>query len=130
MTYYFTPAPFPMRRWAPVQVSAPEYDFRLAVDVREEEDAYVLSALVPGLKAEDLNIQILEDVVTIEGAYAEDENEYLLAELPHGRFQRSLRLPVQLDANQADAKIKDGLLTLRIAKAESARPKTIKVAVK
>ncbi|MBS1213665.1 MAG: uncharacterized protein H6R26_2282 [Proteobacteria bacterium] len=130
MTFYITPAPVRMRRWAPARVSAPEYDFRLSVNVREEEDAYLLSAIVPGLKADDLSIQILEDVVTIEGTFAADENDYLLRELPQGKFHRSLRLPVELDADKAEAKIKDGLLTLRVPKAESARPKTIKVNIK
>jgi HSP20 family protein len=100
------------------------------VDVRDEDDAYVLSALVPGLKAEDLHIQILEDVVTVEGEFKADENEYLMRELPHGSFNRTLRLPATLDADKADAKITDGVLTLRIPKAESARPKTVKIAVK
>lgn len=127
MTYYITPAPVRMRRWAPARVSAPEYDFHLAVNVREEEDAYLLSALVPGLTADDLNIEILEDVVTIEGTFAADENDYLLRELPQGKFHRSLRMPIALDAEKAEAKIEDGLLTLRVPKAESARPKTIKV---
>ena len=130
MTYYITPAPVRMRRWAPARVSAPDYDFRLAVDVREEQDAYILSAIVPGLKADDLNIEIIEDVVTIEGTFAADENEYLLRELPQGKFHRSLRMPVELDAEKAEAKIDDGLLTLRVPKAESARPKTIKVNIK
>ena len=101
-----------------------------AVDVRDEDDAYVLSALVPGLKAEDLNIQILEDVVTVEGEFKADENEYLMRELPHGSFRRTLRLPAALDAEKAQAKITDGVLTLRLPKAKSARPKTIKIAVK
>ena len=130
MTYYITPAPVRMRRWAPARVSAPEYNFRLAVDVREEEDAYLLSAIVPGLKADDLSIQILEDVVTIEGTFPADENNYLLRELPQGKFHRSLRMPVELDAEKAEAKIDDGLLTLRVPKAESARPKTVKVNIK
>jgi HSP20 family protein len=69
-------------------------------------------------------------VVTIEGEFKADESEYLLSELPHGSFQRSLRLPATLDAGQTEAKIADGVLTLRLAKAESARPKTIKVAAK
>lgn len=130
MTFYITPAPVRMRHWAPARVSAPEYDFRLSVNVREEEDDYLLSAIVPGLKADDLSIQILEDVVTIEGTFTADENGYLLRELPQGKFHRSLRLPVALDADKAEAKIKDGLLTLRVPKAESARPKTIKVNIK
>jgi len=131
MTYFIAPNPYTMaRRWASMAGYEPSHDLSLAVDVREEDDAYVLSALVPGLKADDLNIQVLEDVVTISGEFKADESEYLMRELPYGSFNRTLRLPVTLDASKAEAKITDGVLTLRLAKAESARPKTIKVAVK
>jgi len=102
----------------------------LAVNVHSTEDEFVLSALVPGLKAEDLNIQVLEDVVTIEGEYKQDDTEYLMRELPYGSFRRSLRLPTPVDASKADARILEGLLTLRLPKAESSKPRTIKVAAK
>ena len=123
MTYYITPTPYRIaRRWARMaDYEEPTHDFTLAVDVRDEDDAFVISALVPGLKAEDLNIQILDDVVTVEGEFKADENEYLLRELPHGSFRRTLNLPVALDADKAQAKITDGVLTLRVPKAESAR---------
>lgn len=129
MTYFIAPNPYRMaRRWARMAgFQESTHDFTLAVDIREEDDAYTLSALVPGLKAEDLNIQVLEDVVTIEGEFKADESEYLVRELPHGSFRRSLRLPATLDASKAEAKITDGVLTLRLTKAESARPKTITV---
>ncbi len=131
MTYFIAPHPYTMaRRWARMNGMEPASDFNLSVDVREEEDAYVLNALVPRLKADDLNIQILDDVVTISGEFKADETEYLMRELPHGSFRRTLRLPAALDAGKADAHITDGVLTLRLVKAESARPRTIKVAVK
>ena len=134
MTYYVAPHPYHIaRRWARMaecEQPAHSHHYTLAVDVRDDEDAYVISALVPGLKAEELNIQILEDVVTVEGEFKADENEYLMRELPHGSFRRTLRLPANLDAEKAEAKITDGVLTLRLPKVESARPKTIKVAVK
>jgi HSP20 family protein len=131
MTYFIAPNPYQLaQRWARMAGYEPSRDLSLAVDVREEDDAYILSALVPGLKADDLNIQVLEDVVTIAGQFKADESEYLMRELPYGSFSRTLRLPVTLDAAKAEAKITDGVLTLRLAKAESARPKTIKVAVK
>jgi HSP20 family protein len=53
-----------------------------------------------------------------------------MRELPHGSFRRTLRLPATLDPEKAQAKITDGVLTLRLPKAESSRPKTIKVDVK
>jgi len=131
MTFYVTPYPYRMaRRWARMAECESDRDFCLAVDIRDEDEAFVLSALVPGLKASDLNIQILDDVVTIEGEFKPDENEYLMRELPHGSFSRSLRLHAPVDAEKADAMITDGVLTLRLPKTESARPKTIKVAAK
>ncbi len=102
----------------------------LGINVREEEDAYILSALVPGLNAEDLNIQVLEDVLRIEGEYKADEQDYLVRELPGGSFTRTLRLPSVIEADQVEAKIADGVLTLTLPKAESARPKKITVKAK
>jgi len=99
----------------------------LNVNIHEEDDAFVLSALVPGLKADDLNIQVLDDVLHIEGEYKLDENQYLMQELPHGSFSRSLRLPVSIEADSVEAKIKDGVLTLTLPKAESAKPKRISI---
>jgi HSP20 family protein len=132
MDFYIAPyRPYRMaRRWLQAQEGEHDYEFTLAVNVREEDDAFVLSALVPGLKADDLNIQILEDAVTISGDFKADESEYLLHELPHGSFRRTLRLSVPVQADKADARIADGVLTLRLPKAEESRPKTIKINVK
>jgi HSP20 family protein len=118
------------RRWARMADYEQPDQLTLAVNVREENDEFVLNARTPGLKASDLNIQVLDDVVTLEGEYKSDETEYLLRELPHGSFRRSLRLSTPVDAEKAEAKITDGLLTLRLPKAESARPKTIKINAK
>ncbi len=84
---------------------------------------------MPGLKAEDLNIQVLENVVSIEGEYHTSETEYLLNELPSGSFRRALRLPTEIQAEMVEAKIADGVLTLNLPKAESARPKKINISV-
>src|SRR5215510_16264441 len=109
MTFYAYPFPHRMaRRWMAAAEHASSARF-LAVNIRDENEAYVLTALVPGLKADDLNIQVLEDVVRIEGNFPQDENEYLLQELPDGSFRRELRLPASLDAEQIEAKIADGV---------------------
>ncbi len=131
MTFYLQPYPHlhsMPRRW--VRMAEQNLEHRLAANVRDEDEAFVLTALVPGLKAEDLTINILEDVVTVEGEFKQDENEYLLCELPSGNFRRSLRLPAAVNADKAEAKITDGVLTLRLPKAESARPKKIKIVAK
>ena len=126
MTFYLHPQPY--RRMA--RHLAASNERALGVNIREEDDAYVLSALVPGLKADDLNIQVLEDVLRIEGEYKLDESEYLMLELPHGSFKRTLRLPTVIDADYVEAKITDGVLTLKLPKAESARPKKINITSK
>jgi HSP20 family protein len=110
----------------------------IGINLREEEDAYILSALVPGLKSDELNIQVLEDVVRIQGEYKRstpqsgsadkaDDSNYLVRELPNGSFTRTLRLPAAIDADNVEANITDSVLTLRLPKAESARPKQIKI---
>ena len=123
MTLYLQTYPYRRmaRRWAENR------DQTLGINVREDDDTYVLSALVPGLKSDELNIQVLEDVVRIQGEYKADENSYLVRELSNGPFTRTLRLPVAIDAEHVEANITDGVLTLRLPKAESARPKQIKI---
>jgi len=134
MTFYLQTYPYNRRQQRPVRQVIRQWDGNaqqtLGVNIREEDDAYVLSALVPGLNADELNIQILDDVVRIEGEYKQDENQYLMQELPHGSFSRTLRLPALVDANSVEAKIADGVLTLTLPKAESAKPKKIQVKVK
>lgn len=103
---------------------------RLPVDVQDETEAFVITAAVPGLKPEDLEIQILDDVVTLRAKASEadaERDDYLLRELSLGEFNRSLRLPEPVDAAKAEAEMQNGVLTLRIPKSEEARPKTIKV---
>ena len=132
MTFYIQPYPY-RRHIARRMAAANGGSLRetiLNVNVRHEEDAFVLSALVPGLKADDLNIQVLEDVIHIEGEFQANDEEYLLRELPNGAFRRSLRMPAEIDAEKVEAKINDGVLTLRLPKAESALPRKIKVSAK
>lgn len=134
MTFYLQTYPYnqaqrrPYRRLVRQWTNGDQHT--LGVNIREEDEAYVLSALVPGLTADDLNIQVLDDVVRIEGEYKLEESQYLVQEIPHGSFMRTLRLPAPIDANHVEAKIADGVLTLTLPKAESAKPKKIKIKVK
>ena len=124
MTFYLQTYPYRRmaRRWAEGREQT------LGVNVRDEQDAYVLSALVPGIKSDEVNIQVLEDVVRIEAEYKADEDDgYLVHELPGGSFTRTLRLPAPIDAEQVEADVTNGVLTLKLPKAESARPKQIKI---
>jgi HSP20 family protein len=106
-----------------------ERDMLLAVDVKAEDDGYEVTAMVPGLEADDLNIDILNNTITIRGEFkgSDPDTDYVACELPHGRFLRVLTLPVALNSAKAEASIMNGLLTLRVPKAEAYRPKAIKV---
>ena len=108
--------------------------YALPLDVLAKDDEYVITASTPGLKAEDLNVEVTGEMVTLRGeifAPAPDEKtEWLLQERRYGKFARTLTLPVELDSAKAEAVIENGLLTLRVPKAETARPKMIKVKAK
>jgi HSP20 family protein len=107
-----------------------EREMLLAVDVQTSDEAYDITALVPGLEADDLDIEILNNTVTIRGEFKSDGQEdkkYLVCELPNGRFSRVITLPTAMEADKIDASIKNGVLTLHVLKAEAHRPKAIKV---
>lgn len=104
------------------------------VDIEAKPDEFVLRANVPGLKPDDLHIEIVDNTVTLRGEFkAESKNEqdsYLLVERQYGQFTRSFTLPVSLDSTKAEARIENGLLTLRLPKAEAVKPKTITIKAK
>ncbi len=140
MTVYITPfGRLAMRRaWGRMAdenewPGAMESEVSFPVDVKAEPEAFVITALLPGVKAEDLNIQIVNETVSIQGEFKDERDEkdtYLLSERPSGRFSRVLSLPAQLDPATAEAHAENGVLTLRVPKAETARPKAIKVVAK
>jgi HSP20 family protein len=103
------------------------------MDVVQDGEDYIISALLPGISAEDLSIEILENKVSISGEFPVNDSEdvrYLLRERPSGKFSRTLRLPLLLDDKGADAEVKDGVLSLRIPQAEETKAKQIKVKAK
>jgi len=113
---------------------APGKDGPLAVDVYETEESVVVKTAVPGVKAEDLDISLTGDTLTIKGETKSEEEvkdeHYVRRELRYGSFGRTLSIPAQVVADQAKAEFKDGVLTLTLPKAEEVKPKTIKVKAK
>ena len=113
------------------EVRAMDRDKVLAVDVKSDDEEYTISALVPGIEAEDISVEILNNTVSIHGEFNEiiedDQDNLLVNELPFGRFSRVLRLPTKLEPAKADANLKNGVFTLRVPKAEEDRPKVIKI---
>lgn len=108
----------------------PEREMVLAVNVRAEDEMFEITALVPGIDPDSLNIDILNNTITLRGEFPsrrEEDTHYLACELPAGRFTRSITLPTALDATKAEASINNGVLTLQVPKAESHRPRSIKI---
>ncbi len=103
----------------------------IPVDLIEQGDALVLKASLPGIKVEDIDVHVQQNVLTITGEQREERQQeqgrYYLAERRVGRMSRSIALPVAVDANAGDASFIDGVLTLTLPKAEQARMKQITV---
>ena len=139
MTFYFTPSRrmhnmrHAMERMMEESFAEPvetEREMLLAVDVQASDESYDVNALVPGLEADDVEIEIINNTVTLRGQFKplnKDNAKYLVSELPTGSFNRVITLPTDVDATKTEASLKNGVLTLSIPKAEAHRPKTIKV---
>ena len=102
-----------------------------ALDAYEEGDTLVVEAHLPGLKPEDLDINVEQGVLTISGqTEAEEERKernYLIREHRTGRFSRSLHLPATYDADACQAEFEHGVLRLSFPKSEAAKPRRIQI---
>jgi len=109
------------RRWLP------------AMDLVEQDDAFVLHADLPGMNDEDVHVEVDGDVLTISGerkAEHEAKNEgYVRVERSFGSFRRSLTLPDGVDPEQVAAKFERGVLEVRIPKPAERRPRKVAIAV-
>lgn len=106
----------------------------LPVDVYDTGEDVVIQAFVPGMRAEHLDINIEDGVLTISGQFPqlydhEDAQSWswYARELRGGRFQRSLSLPYKVDVDQASATVSDGILHLSLPKAAEAKPRKIAI---
>jgi HSP20 family protein len=100
------------------------------VDVYQTTDTVVVDAVLPGVKPEEVEITVEGNVLTISGdtsSMIPDREGLLLQEIRRGRFVRTLNLPEGLEAEKASATFEDGILTLRIPKAEVIKAKQIKI---
>ena len=106
----------------------------VASDVYETDDDVVVEMSLPGVKPEELNIQITGDTLTISGerkSVEEDKKkEYYQKQIRYGSFAQSVALPTNIKADAADAHFEHGVLKIVIPKAEEAKPKKIEVKVK
>ena len=103
----------------------------LAIDVVETESDFVIQSTIAGVKAEDLDITIENDIVTIKGSRekqtSEQTKKYYYQECYWGAFSRQVILPEEVDGSKAGASMKDGVLTLRIPKIEKIQKRKINI---
>lgn len=99
------------------------------VDIEEQDDAYVIEAEVPGVTKDDVNIELISNELIITGEIKEREREGILRKRTRriGRFEYRVRLPEQVDPDNIEAKLTDGVLSVRVPKHEQAERRRIQV---
>jgi HSP20 family protein len=99
------------------------------VDIEEQDDAYVIEAELPGVKREDANIELVGNELTITGEIKERERKGVLRRRTRrvGRFEYRVMLPDQVDSEQVEAKLDNGVLNVRVPKAQQAQRRKIEV---
>jgi HSP20 family protein len=118
-----TPLPVPFGEgWAP------------AVDVSETDENIFIRAEIPGLEAKDIDLSILGDRLTIKGEKTKEQEEkgehFHCTERCYGCFQRSFRLPTNVQPDKVEATFEKGILTITLPKTEEAKSKAIKIEIK
>jgi len=101
-----------------------------AVNAWEDDTAVYVEAELPGLAMEDLEVLVMGDELTLKGERKEREREgatYHRRERGIGTFSRVLRLPIQVDADKVEATLRDGVLTVKLPKAQAALPRRIEL---
>lgn len=112
-------------------VSETDAEGQLTIDVYQTDDDIVIKSTIAGVKPEDLDININNDMVTVRGERKQEEEvdseNYYYQECYWGPFSRSVILPVEIITEKAEATMKNGILTLRLPKADVTRTRKIQV---
>jgi HSP20 family protein len=107
------------RLWAP------------AIDISERKDAYIVTAEIPGVRPEDLDVSLEDGVLTIKGerqfSQESSEQQWHRVERRYGAFRRTITLPTRTKADEIEASFENGLLEVVVPKAEEARPRKIQI---
>jgi len=102
-----------------------------ALDVHQTADDIVVTAALPGIKPDDVEITLTGQTLVIRGEFKADDtvarDQYLYRERRYGSFNRQLQLPVRVEGDRTEATFEHGVLTLRIPKAEEVKPRQIQI---
>ncbi len=105
-----------------------------AIDMYQTDDEVVVKAALPGIKADEVQINVTGDVLTIKGEVKHEdekkERSWHIREQRYGSFERSVALPTDVVADKAKADFENGILTITLPKAEDVKPRTITVKAK
>lgn len=117
--------------------SSMSYEWGFPMDVIETADHYLVKAALPGLKSDDLEITYNQGTLSIKGEVRDEtekegedqkkDTRYHIRERRFGTFQRSVTLPVTINADAIEASYEDGVLTLKLPKSDEVKPKRIPV---
>jgi len=99
------------------------------VNISSTDEEIELEALVPGMSAEDITLNLVDNHLVIEGEKKEDyaDERYIRRERHFGNFKRSIRLPYRVDNDTIEASMKNGILRVKLVKNEDAKPKKIEI---
>lgn len=108
-----------------------DYEGQLNIDMYQTKDNVIIKSTIAGVRPEDIDITVANDMVSIKGARKKEENvtqeDYFYQECYWGSFSRSVIVPVDIDSEEIEADLKDGILTIVIPKAAKAKTKKVKV---
>jgi HSP20 family protein len=124
-----------LMRWDPFQqggwIGGGDLSFVPRFDIKETKDGYLVRADLPGVKESDVDISVAGNVLTVSGRREEEQRDegeqYFAMERSYGQFTRSFALPEGADAGDVRAELKDGVLTVHVAKRPEVQPKRIPI---
>ncbi len=111
-----------------------ERDWTPAIEVLEKEDRYIVKAELPGIKKEDVEVSLHEDILTLKGEKKVEtegtEDDYRWTERSYGSFYRTVMVPAKVDSEKIEARYEDGVLEIDLPKVPEIKPKKITVTTK
>ena len=118
---------------SPLKLGLAGFEALPAVDIYEKDNKIMVKAEIPGVKSEELNVSVDDDLLTISGEKKQEnevkEKDYYRLETAYGRVERTVRLPEAVKAEGAKATYKNGVLKIELCKSEEAKKKKINIEV-
>lgn len=106
-------------------------DFSLALDVDENDNAYHVKTAIPGVKPEDIQVRLHDNVLTIsaeiQDEHEEENGKRIIRERRYGKYARSVRFPVPVKSDEVEAEYENGVLMLSVPKSEAVQPRQIEI---